>query len=122
MIDNDARSPLLVQKENKFDITTEQLVHVIEKTSLLSRLGGTCGICQLLKVDTSTGLLQDESFDACYGVVQQWEKYTIFADRKRWFGKNCVPEAPAKSLVELVWVVYNDQTLSKRKSFFYFYL
>lgn len=117
MLDNDdSRSPLLHQ--NNFDITTEQLVRLIEKPSLLSRLGGTAGVCQLLKVNAATGLLPDESFDVCYGVVSQKEQYTshLFADRKSMFGKNEVPEAPAKTFLQLIWVAYNDQTLSK----FYF--
>ncbi|KAI9244218.1 PMCA-type calcium-translocating P-type ATPase [Helicostylum pulchrum] len=112
MLDNDdSRSPLLHQ--NNFDITTEQLVRLIEKPSLLSRLGGTAGVCQLLKVNAATGLLPDESFDVCYGVVSQKEQYTshLFADRKSMFGKNEVPEAPAKTFLQLIWVAYNDQTL-----------
>lgn len=113
--EDDSRTPLLTYDINKFTINASQLVGLIEHPNLLLRLGGTIGICQSLRVDPTTGLLPDESFDPCYGIVSQKVQYApnFFADRKSIFGKNEIPSAPAKTLFQLIWAAYNDQTLSK---------
>lgn len=113
--DDDSRTPLLAYSTDKFTINAKQLVELVEHPKLLPRLGGAVGICQSLRVDTTTGLLSDESFDPCYGVVSQKVQYAsnFFADRKSIFGKNEIPSAPSKTFLQLIWVAYYDQTFSK---------
>ncbi|KAL0079340.1 PMCA-type calcium-translocating P-type ATPase [Phycomyces blakesleeanus] len=108
----DASAPLLQHKQH-FSISTDQLCDLIDsrQQSSLERLGGTKTICDALEVDPTIGLLPDESFDPCYGVIKSRPDEEGFADRKRVFGRNTIPDAPPKSLLFLVWQAYNDQTL-----------
>ncbi|KAI7873113.1 PMCA-type calcium-translocating P-type ATPase [Mucor mucedo] len=112
--DDDARTPLLGYNIDTFTINAKQLVGLVEHPNLLPRLGGTSGICQSLRVDPTTGLLPDETFDPCYGVVVPQKLQhapDFFADRKSIFGKNEIPSAPTKTFLQLIWVAYYDQTL-----------
>ncbi|KAI9498260.1 PMCA-type calcium-translocating P-type ATPase [Zychaea mexicana] len=109
-------TPLLPQhdrKEKKFPVSPQQLCDLIDfkDASLLADLGGTRGICQSLQVDPTMGLMTDESFNPCYGVVQQHDTHGSFQERKHIFGRNEIPEAPKKTIFSLIWAAYNDQTL-----------
>jgi Ca2+-transporting ATPase len=105
-------------KKDIFAVTVEQLAKIVEHPNLLSQQGGVGGVCRSLRVDPSTGLMSDESFDRNYGIValnkeQQQGDNLFFKDRKLVFGKNLIPEAPSKTLFQLIWIAYNDQTLGK---------
>ncbi|KAI9016536.1 PMCA-type calcium-translocating P-type ATPase [Phycomyces nitens] len=108
----DASAPLLHKKQH-FSISTDQLCDLVDSRhqSALERLGGPKGICDGLEVDPSLGLLPDESFDPCYGIIKSHPDTEGFVDRKRIFGRNTIPDSPPKSLLVLVWEAYNDQTL-----------
>jgi hypothetical protein len=114
----DSETPLLNYVNiNKciFTVTSEQLQSIVEHPSLLSQLGGVDEISRLLFADPNTGLMSDESFDTNYGVTalkkEQGDDDFSFMERKHIFGKNSIPEAPSKSLLQLIWTAYNDQTL-----------
>ncbi|KAI7872032.1 PMCA-type calcium-translocating P-type ATPase [Spinellus fusiger] len=110
----EASAPLLQKQHCKehFTLTLEQLTELVDhrQQSLLDRMGGTDGVCTALEVDPTIGLLPDECFDPCYGVIK-CKLTEPFEERKRAFGCNNIPEAPTKSLFSLVWTVFNDQTL-----------
>jgi Ca2+-transporting ATPase len=114
-ITEDTKTPLLYSNNvNKkhFSVTKDNLSQLVEHPSLLSSFGGTSGLCQVLQVDPTVGLLPDESFNPNYGIVPQ-ESHAPFVDRKAIFGVNEIPEAPVKTIWQLIWAAYNDQTLSK---------
>ena len=126
----------LLSNEKKFSITPKQLCDIIDfkntsKSSLLADLGGTNGICKSLQVEPSVGLMPDESFIPSYGVVQHHHyplnltnknvQHEPFQERKQIFGRNEIPEAPEKTIFSLIWSAYNDQTLSKKFLFFFYF-
>ncbi|KAG1436345.1 hypothetical protein G6F56_013597 [Rhizopus delemar] len=110
MYSEDVKQPLVNhQKKQKFPISKEELIQLVEQPDQLAKHGGTLGICQSLYVDPTIGLSPDESFHPSYGIVQHSE--IPFQDRKSLFGRNEIPEAPLKSFLSLLWAAYNDQTL-----------
>jgi len=98
-----ATQPLLdnSSQDSPFRVTKEQLAALVDPKSpeKLKALNGVKAICKSLRVDPSTGLSPDEGGDS------------PFADRRKAFGKNVLPEAKSKSFMQLVWEAYNDKTL-----------
>ncbi|KAI8374538.1 PMCA-type calcium-translocating P-type ATPase [Radiomyces spectabilis] len=112
---SDSTAPLIPHEhrsKKNFSVSAAQLCQLVDlkHPSLLADLGGTHGICQALKVDPTVGLFADETFDPCYGIVKSNDTEP-FAERKALFGRNEIPEAPAKTIWSLLWAAYNDQTL-----------
>ncbi|RUS23580.1 E1-E2 ATPase-domain-containing protein [Jimgerdemannia flammicorona] len=94
-------TPLLADSDRSdgpFKIDPNELGKLVDPKSQeqLEKLGGVKRICELLRVDPTTGLSPDE---------QSVEDGESFGDRKRAFGKN------SKSYLELVVEAYYDKTL-----------
>lgn len=117
---DDPTTPLRVHHaKQQFMVSPEQLCQLVDARDVIS----SEGLCRALKVDPTVGLCPDESFAACYGISQQGrqgQEEEQFRDRKLIFGRNEIPEAPAKTIWMLLWKAYNDQTLSRCCPFFPF--
>ncbi|KAE8140352.1 plasma membrane calcium-transporting ATPase [Aspergillus pseudotamarii] len=99
-----------------FDITAEQLSELIESRSLetFHALGGLAGLEKGLRTDRNSGLSVDESTIA--DSVETTEIATgqhnaCFTDRTKAFGNNHLPVKKQPSIVQLVWMAYNDHVL-----------
>ncbi|GAD98664.1 hypothetical protein CIMG_06925 [Paecilomyces variotii No. 5] len=126
-------------EDNKFAFSPGQLNKLLNPKSLpaFHAVGGLAGLERGLRTDRRSGLSFDEtrldgtvSFEeATAKDVQQRPKAVsrtpsadskqgasrqdgdTFADRKRIFGDNRLPEKKAKSIWELAWIAYNDKVL-----------
>ncbi|KAJ9212385.1 hypothetical protein DTO166G4_6016 [Paecilomyces variotii] len=127
-------------EDNKFAFSPGQLNKLLNPKSLSAfhAIGGLAGLERGLRSDRRSGLSLDEtyldgtvSFEEATGrdVQQQTPKVAsntpladsnqgasgqggdAFADRKRVFGDNRLPEKKAKSFLELAWIAYNDKVL-----------
>ncbi|KFY25613.1 hypothetical protein V493_04556 [Pseudogymnoascus sp. VKM F-4281 (FW-2241)] len=127
--------------DNKFAFVPEQLSKLIDPNSLSAfyAVGGLEGLEKGLRTDRRSGLSSDEAFldgtitlgeakitrpASTHPLKQQpvqskFRKQAIqpqdldqsFADRRRVFGENRLPEKVPKSLISLAWSAYNDRVL-----------
>lgn len=128
-------------EDNKFAFTPGQLNKMINPKNLAAfhALGGLAGLEKGLRTNRHSGLSVDEAgldgavtFDeAVQAGVEAEEKYggpkrsntagsmaaaaktseASFADRKRIFKDNRLPEKKAKTFWQLAWIAYNDKVL-----------
>lgn len=128
-------------EDNKFAFTPGQLNKLINPKNLpaFHALGGVAGLEKGLRTNRTSGLSVDEvgldgtvSFDeaieAAAAAEQQYGKFkrtltsgsmtvparvseNSFADRKRIYKDNRLPEKKAKSFWQLAWIAYNDKVL-----------
>ena len=126
-------------ENNPFAFSPGQMSKLINPKSLSAfyALGGLAGIEKGLRSDRKTGLSLDErhldggvSFEEATAaadensptasgttrvdsdVSQQPQLHEdTFADRKRVYSDNRLPERKAKSILELAWIAYNDKVL-----------
>ncbi|KAK4118045.1 calcium-translocating P-type ATPase [Parathielavia appendiculata] len=126
--------------DNKFAFSPGQLAKLLNPKSLdaFYALGGLAGLERGLRTDRKAGLSTDETtlegtvaFEdvAPKGTPKYGSRGDVvptakaaeqpalqhpggqFADRKRIFRDNRLPEKKAKSLLELAWITYNDKVL-----------
>lgn len=127
--------------DNKFAFVPEQLSKLIDPNSLSAfyAVGGLEGLEKGLRTDRRSGLSSDEAFldgtitlgeakltrpaskqpTKVQPVQYEVRKRAIrpqgpdqsFADRRRVFGENRLPEKIPKSLLHLAWLAYNDRVL-----------
>ncbi|GLA32609.1 ATPase, Ca transporting, plasma membrane [Aspergillus niger] len=121
-----------LEVENKFAFSTGQLNRLLNPKNLrvYGAIGGLRGLEKGLRTDLRSGLSIDEtvldgrmSFDgmASQNLVRQYgasmdelatkQPEEPFADRRRTFGINKLPEKKPKPIWELVWFAYNDKVL-----------
>lgn len=127
-------------EDNRFGFSPGQLNKLLNPKSLgaFHALGGMRGLEKGLRTDAATGLSVDEtslegavSFeDATMSGQQSFPKSVspplpsspsdtgpskraddAFADRRRVFGNNKLPEKKAKNILQLAWLAYNDKVL-----------
>lgn len=100
------------KQTNSFEITAEDLVKLNESKSveiLNSKYGGVEGIGKLLKTDLRNGLSKEE---ANSGFVERKERFVFkwkFLHER--FGKNVMPQAPAKGFFRLFFDALQDTML-----------
>ncbi|KAF2484372.1 hypothetical protein BDY17DRAFT_248506 [Neohortaea acidophila] len=127
------------RENNPFAFTPGQLGKLYNPKSLgaFHALGGLAGLEKGLRTDRSTGLSMDESkvegrvtFEDATTVSSPASANTAveepeivntqtstaagsgnFADRKRIFGDNTLPQRKPKSFLQLIWLAYNDKVL-----------
>ncbi|PVH69428.1 calcium-translocating P-type ATPase [Cadophora sp. DSE1049] len=126
--------------DNKFAFLPDQISKLIDPKSLSAfyALGGIDGLERGLRADRRSGLSSDETYlDEMISLEepkiahatgkplpQQSKDYQVprlptcsnvpghsFADRRRIFGENRLPEKASKSLLQLAWLAYNDRVL-----------
>ncbi|KAL4780842.1 hypothetical protein BJX76DRAFT_364079 [Aspergillus varians] len=119
--------------ENKFAFSPGQLNGLLNPKNLdaLGDLGGLRGLEKGLRTDVRSGLSLDEtlldgkvSFDEAVSGTSSVPRHDAiadasatkqpqdrYADRRRVFGTNKLPEKKLKSIWELVWIAYNDKVL-----------
>ncbi|KAL2006115.1 hypothetical protein VTN00DRAFT_9769 [Thermoascus crustaceus] len=125
--------------DNKFAFSPGQLNKLFPKNlGAFHALGGLAGLERGLRTDRHTGLSVDETHldgeisfeEATKGSVQgqtpksasqtptvqsntdsKGQSDDAFADRKRIFGANRLPQKKTKSIWELAWIAYNDKVL-----------
>ncbi|KAI4227594.1 MAG: hypothetical protein L6R36_002295 [Xanthoria steineri] len=126
--------------DNKFAFVPGQLSKLLNPKSFSAfhALGGLKGIEKGLRTDRNAGLSVDEkfldgtvTFDTAVAAAGSLEPKApgramtrssttataarqtddLFADRKRIFKDNRLPEKKAKSIFELAWLAYNDKVL-----------
>lgn len=126
--------------KNPFAFSPGQLSKMFNPKSLAAfyKLGGLVGIEKGLRADRHTGLGIDENhLDGCVTFEEATGSSKIategagsaaptpttatdaqgqhpedhFADRKRVFKDNTLPEKKGKSLLQLMWITYNDKVL-----------
>jgi Ca2+-transporting ATPase len=116
----------------KFAFSLDQLNKLLNPKNFgaLSALGGLCGLEKGLRTDVRSGLSIDETVledtvnihgvvarpfvpphDASMDESATNQLQDRFADRRRVFGINKLPEKKLKSIWELVWIAYNDRVL-----------
>ncbi|KAJ5166082.1 calcium ion P-type ATPase [Penicillium capsulatum] len=119
-------------EHKKFAFSPGQLNELLDRRNFgaFGALGGLRGLEKGLRTDVRGGLSRDEtvldsmvSFNEAVSrafvplhaaildesaVEQQQDR---FADRRRAFGTNKLPEKKLKSIWELVWIAYNDKVL-----------
>ncbi|EXJ82097.1 Ca2+-transporting ATPase [Capronia coronata CBS 617.96] len=128
-------------EDNKFAFTPGQLNKMINPKNLAAfhALGGLAGLEKGLRTNRHSGLSVDEAGlegtvtfeEAVQAGIEAEEKYgsvkrvnttgsmtapariseSSFADRKRIYKDNRLPEKKAKSFWQLVWIAYNDKVL-----------
>ena len=128
-------------KDNPFEFTPEVLLEMLDAKSLpaLWALGGLQGLVRGLRTDSCSGLSDDETaIDEIAGLHQAaidlGPTFTYmgrsslrgllarsllprsttaqhFGDRKRVFGTNHLPEKKSKSLLQIMWITFNDKVL-----------
>jgi P-type Ca2+ transporter type 2C len=127
-------------EDNKFAFTPGQLNKFFNPKSLgaLHAVGGMAGLEKGLRSDRNSGLSVDEAYldgtvsfeDAVSGGQQSQQPKAVsridtqktqssrhtrtdaaYADRKRVFGANQLPEKKIKTIWELAWIAYNDKVL-----------
>ncbi|RGP77654.1 ca2+-transporting atpase [Fusarium longipes] len=114
-------------ENNPFAFTPGQLNKMFNPKSLPAfyKLGGIDGIEKGLRSDRKAGLSAEEksldghvSFEdatskkqAAQNGLSNTQSSDSFADRKRVFKDNRLPEKKGKSLLELIWITYNDKVL-----------
>ncbi len=116
--------------DNKFAFSPGQLNKLINPKSLAAfhALGGLAGLERGLRTDRHTGLSMDEtslegsvSFESANAgpangthikpPASARSTGDAFADRKRIFKDNRLPEKKSKSIFELAWMAYKDKVL-----------
>lgn len=127
-------------EDNKFAFSPGQLNKLLNPKSLAAfhALGGLAGLERGLRTDSRSGLSLDEAYldgaisfeEATKSDVREQVPKTVsrtssidsrhpaldhgenaFADRRRIFGDNRLPERKIKSIWELAWIAYNDKVL-----------
>ncbi|CAG8638500.1 1344_t:CDS:2, partial [Ambispora gerdemannii] len=93
--------------ESSFGITKEQLADLVDPKSpdLLREYGDVEQILKKLRVNPTEGLSSDE------GLGEGSGKGGAFRDRRKYYGKNILPDVASKSLFSLIWEAYQDKTL-----------
>src|SRR5947207_13411523 len=82
-------------------------------------LGGLQGLAKGLRADCRSGLSRDETTldriaDRGRPVLfpsSPQANSQPYAERKRVFGENCLPEKDVKSIFQLMWLAVNDKVL-----------
>ena len=120
--------------DNKFAFSPGQLCKLLNPKSLaaLHALGGLAGLERGLRTTRQHGLSVDEEFwhdrvtfedatmahhdapkapDSLQPTATPERGAHAFADRRRVFKENTLPERKAKSLLQLAWMAYNDKVL-----------
>ncbi|KAG9302148.1 hypothetical protein G9A89_020582 [Geosiphon pyriformis] len=102
---NHEEERLLNEEGESFAFTPEQLAKLVDPKDpeLLEEYGGTKRILQGLRVDPSVGLSSDEGLDD--------SKSGPFKERRKYYGKNVLPDVAQRSLISLIWDAYQDKTL-----------
>ncbi|KAJ5379628.1 calcium ion P-type ATPase [Penicillium cosmopolitanum] len=116
----------------KFAFSLDQLKKLLNPKSFsaFSALGGMSGLEEGLRTDVLSGLSIDEAVLDDTGSLDRVGVRTFlpphdasleesaikwpqdrFADRRRVFGINKLPEKKLKSIWELIWIAYNDRVL-----------
>lgn len=119
-------------ENNPFAFSPGQLSKMFNPKSLAAfyKLGGLAGIEKGLRSNRQAGLSIDEvhldgqvTFEDATGAATKTEGAHLapthtntktensFADRKRVFADNRLPEKKGKSLLQLMWITYNDKVL-----------
>ncbi|KAK3994610.1 hypothetical protein QBC44DRAFT_235775 [Cladorrhinum sp. PSN332] len=116
-----------VVNDNPFAYTPGELNKMFDPKSLSAfyKLGGLAGLEKGLRSDRTAGLSVDEA--ALEGTVTSKEGQALaktethskrndlsteaFSSRKRVFKDNRLPEKKGKSLLQLMWITYNDKVL-----------
>ncbi|CAG8457426.1 10486_t:CDS:10 [Diversispora eburnea] len=105
------RAPLLNEEEREresdyFAFTPDQLAKLVDPKSpeLLREMGGSKKILEGLKVDPTAGLSSDEG-------LEDTKQRQPFHLRRKYFGRNVLPEVKQQSLISLIWEAYQDKTL-----------
>jgi Ca2+-transporting ATPase len=132
--DKEEDKPDFAIANNPFAFTPGQLGKMFDPKSLPAfyALGGLAGLEKGLRSDRKAGLSVDEahlnnavSFEDATGrkADSKWEvsiekstsheksESAPFSDRKRVFKDNRLPEKKGKSLLQLMWITYNDKIL-----------
>ncbi|KAH7360652.1 E1-E2 ATPase-domain-containing protein [Rhexocercosporidium sp. MPI-PUGE-AT-0058] len=127
---------LFQAENNSFAFTPGQLSKLLNPKSLSAfyALGGIAGLEKGLRTNLGSGLSSDEvsldgtiTFEEATGkassstqihelsttnsAAKATKSGESFADRKRIFKDNHLPEKKSKSLLELAWITYNDKVL-----------
>jgi len=121
--------------DNPFAFPPGMLTKMIDPKNLATfyKLGGLAGIEKGLRTNRTTGLSVDEtaltgsvSFEEATSTSPDSKAYSgsassnpqrqdspneAFSSRKRVFGDNRLPEKKGKSLLQLMWITYNDKVL-----------
>ncbi|CAG8547962.1 8146_t:CDS:2 [Paraglomus brasilianum] len=100
------RTPLLDRDQDSgpFAFTPEQLYKLVDPKdpNLLNSYGGVKGITDGLRVNPDNGLSSDEGLDS---------HRLPFEERRKFYGKNVLPDVAQQSFFSLVWEAYKDKTL-----------